>query len=50
MDKNKDSYYDYEDKEDTVTIEANSVDELIRKIEAYEKFGTIDSKNKDGLG
>ena len=50
VDKNKDSYYDYEDKEDTVTIEANSVDELIRKIEAYEKFGTIDSKNKDGLG
>lgn len=47
--KNEDSYYDYED-EDTVTIEANSVEELMQKIEAYEKYGTFDNKKTATLG
>ncbi len=42
--KQEDSYYDYDSEEDTVTIEASSVEELLRKIEAYEKYGTLDNK------
>lgn len=42
--KQEDFYYDYDSEEDTVTIEASSVEELLRKIEAYEKYGTLDNK------
>lgn len=49
--KNEDSYYNYEDEEDTVTIEASSVEELLRKIEAYEKYGTLDNdKSSNTVG
>ena len=42
--KQEDSYYDYDSEEDTVTIEASSAEELLHKIEAYEKYGTLDNK------